>query len=137
MSLQMREQRIVSALSAPGVLPSTMTRSRVTALPGMLLRHGLLQVVVFLRGKDRCELQIVDWLTAGIKAALLPERPTAEQERSLEAELTPEGLAKLGLGRYLLLQELAVEVATWLMRLEQARLADSPADGALAKGETP
>lgn len=109
---QTREQKIVLALSSkvPPKGEEVKAYKRAQALPVMLIRHGLLQVSVFLAAKGDADAKILEWLRAGMAAVL--------GEQTLE----PAALAALPMRRYLLAQEVAVEVATWLKRIVEARL---------------
>ena len=107
-----REQVIVSALSdkVPLAGAGVERYKRAQALPVMLIRHGLLQVCGFLEAKGAEDEQIRSWLELGVSAVLGTTR------------LKTATLAALPLRRYLLQQEVAVEVATWLKRIVEARL---------------
>ena len=90
--------------------------TRVTSLPGMLRRHGLLLTVVFLRSKETCQKPddglLVNLLEIGIKALF------HENDLSLNVAYLKQDFP---LAKQLYLQDLAMETANWIQRLVAAR----------------
>jgi CRISPR type III-B/RAMP module-associated protein Cmr5 len=116
--LQSREQRIVGNLEEE--LPTDKERlkplrARALDLPAMVRRHGLMQVLLFLLGKEKEDSQLARHLVRGIGAAL-------DEAANEGPEPYAESLAAMDLPLYLLHTEAALETANWLKLLVVARL---------------
>lgn len=113
-----RSVAIVEFLENEGrPLRSDLPESRVQALPALLHRNGLLQVAVFLRANAAEEShdgqqhqRLLDLLEKTLQKAV-PRQP--------EVTLDAGALSMLDAATALLLDGVAVEVATWIRRLEE------------------
>jgi len=112
MKLQTREQVILETLVKQNIQNWKALESRAEALPALLLRHGALPVKLFLLSKGNTDKELWNHLEEGVKAILT------------DVNVSPEGLAKLPFEQYLLVNEVAVEVATLLARWIKVHTAD-------------
>ena len=109
--MRSRSQEMVRALTGDDAKAriEALGRSRAKNLPALLQRHGLLQVVAFLKmkakGGESADGNLVDLLERTMRAI----EPTAT--------LAQDELAKAPTSRYLYLHELALDAAEWLARL--------------------
>ena len=140
-----REQRIVTRLEAelprdPGALKGAAARAH--SLPALLRRHGPVQALLFLAGKQGTDQDLATWIVAGISSAIGSDElaAAARYVRRPEAALPDYAtfLAGLQPAAYLLRREAAVEVAGWLKLLIVARTegAKTPAPAAAAEGRS-
>ena len=135
--LRSRGQRIVAAiahqLTKPKIVAAVANQlaqpektlldhlkksARLPGLPTMVQRNGLLQTLAFLdtKAKDGQGTTADGHLVALLRAVLVEVGPSG-----LAGDLSSAGLAKLDARRYLLLQELAIDVAAWTYRLVEAQ----------------
>ena len=147
--LQSRAQRLVQVLE-PGVrtrLSDLKSLARVTALPELLRRHGLIQTLLFIKRKGAegsaeqstgrsagrstgrsAELLLWDFLEAGV-AELVPGVP-----------LTLEGLKDAPPGELMMLEAVAEEVAVLIADLVAALSLDTasgPSDSTSSEEVSP
>lgn len=124
-----REQRIVRELTE--TIPTEAARlkpvtSRARSLPAMLRRHGPVQTLMFLAAKAARlndseaaagrlhDGSLAEWLVQGTQSALNQASATVPTDYATS-------LASMALPRYLLHWEAAIESATWLKRIVEAR----------------
>lgn len=112
MKVQTREQLILSKLASQKIENWKVLESRAEALPAMLLRHGALPVKLFLLSKGNADKDLWKYVEDGVNAVLK------------DVNVSPEGLASLPFEQYLLVNEVAVEVATLLARWIKVHTAD-------------
>lgn len=131
-----RDQAIVAKISTQEKLLNSAAHSRyIVSLPGMLLRHGLLQTLAFLKRKAASDsnkeseeakgnADLLTLLDIGVAAASGVTGPVM---------LSPDALASLAnqdFATYLHYQETSVYTATWIKRLYEAKQAVDEADKA-------
>lgn len=125
--MKTRDQAIVAEISTREQLLVASAESRyVVSLPGMLLRHGLLQTLAFLKRKAASGEDKESKEAQGNRALLelLDRGVSAASGVPGTGLLSPDALASLAnqeLATYLHIQETAVMVATWIKRLHEAR----------------
>lgn len=90
---------------------------RVADLPEMVLRHGVLQTAAFLRSKS------IDKDGARTQDGYLLELLAGCVEKATGRALAIDELAGLDLEVYLMVNEAAIEAATWILLLVRARAA--------------
>ena len=134
-AFQTRDQRVVETLTHllnqvgdAGMLEKARARAR--ALPAMLRRHGLMQVLLFLDSKGAAngdsaastqnDGELARWLVAGLTSTLEPEEPDSPAA-PIEPAAYAQELAGVDLFTYLKRWETAVEVSGWLKMLIEAR----------------
>ncbi|AGA89185.1 CRISPR type III-B/RAMP module-associated protein Cmr5 [Thioflavicoccus mobilis 8321] len=133
-----REHRLVRLIEQrlQGDDSGLVGNARVRGLPEMVRRHGLLQVVAFLRSKGAdaaengspgkrgsgdCDQQLLDLLQNALQEDL---EAVPRSEKGGVCKLAPADLAHLGEDsptEYLYLNESAIQVAVWIQRLAAAR----------------
>ena len=110
--IQTREQRIVRALAAIKHTDKAWLemRSRARSLPALFLRHGPLQVFVYLEGKDNKEDPRLAEVVKTILGAISTGAAVLDKENPYKAvadQPLPDRLAE---------QAACAEIATWVMR---------------------
>jgi len=135
--LHTREQRIVATLEQ--VLPNgegglEKARARARNLPALIRRHGPLQTILFLQAKEGSDRKLAGWLLAGTRAALGQD---SEEGTGGDPVAFATNLAGLDPSTYLLRWEAALEAATWLKLLVEARTAETTKGRQEEAGSTP
>lgn len=116
--IRTRKQRLVECLEKhlpPELGRLEALRPRALDLPAMLRRQGPMQVLLFLSGKEAEDAEIAETLLQGIHAALGESAPAGAKEYA-------EGLASFDFTRYLLHAQAAIDAASWLKLLVEARV---------------
>ncbi len=112
---------IEERLAAPG--SHIVDNPRLAHLPEMLLRHGVLQTAAFLMSKSRDgngkskDGHLLDLLEACLKKVSVKEAMG-----DLQAKGALAALASLPVEQYLMVNEAAIEAATWIALLAEARV---------------
>ncbi len=119
----LREHRLVDLLDrcfSDSRHKGLLSHPRIDNLPAMLLRHGLLQVTLFLRQKELAGRKEQAGTFDGQLLKLLGETMAVLYGRP--PDLSPGALAGAGKhpGHYLLLNELAIQSATWIRKMAAA-----------------
>ena len=114
-SAAVRRKHVVVELIESRLTPALVKHPRVANLPEMVLRHGILQTAAFLRSKSRdsknqptMDGKLLELLDACVKA-------------TTGSSLTSSTLATLRLEKYMMVNEAAIEAATWIALLAKAR----------------
>lgn len=102
--IQTREQLILQTLVSQKIDKWKALESRAEALPAMLLRHGALPVKLFLQSKSENDKALWCLVEEGIRA-VMPN-----------VQVAVDDLTKLPFEQYMLVNEVAIEVATLLAR---------------------
>lgn len=126
--LHRRDQIAVAKLTEllEGATATTLkaARARARSLPTMLRRHGPISVLLFLDSKGGSDGDVGRWLVGGLRALV---DVTADDPKAYAGTLS-----RLPLEEYLIHWRSAVELATWLKRMIDARTRD---DGSAAQGD--
>lgn len=95
--------------------PALVKHPRIANLPEMVLRHGILQTAAFLRSKSldsknqpTMDGKLLELLDTCVKA-------------TTGSSVTASTLATLRLEKYMLVNEAAIEAASWIALLAKAR----------------
>jgi hypothetical protein len=118
-----RRKHVLVELIEERLTPELVKHPRVANLPEMVLRHGVLQTAAFLRSKSR------DNAKPTVDAKLL-ELLEACVQKTAGSGLAPRTLATLGLEQYMIVNEAAIEAASWIALLAKARDGAQAAPGA-------
>lgn len=114
-----RRKHVVVELIEERLKPALVKHPRVTNLPEMVMRHGILQTAAFLRSKSRdskkqltMDGELLELLEACVQA-------------TTGSSITSRALATLRLEKYMMVNEAAIESAAWIALLAKARAAAS------------